>query len=154
MVPEILDTEINGDGHLPEEGWYAVEVQACTQKRSRRGADYYNLKLVDPETQRFLAYDVCVLQGKGNGIGLQRLRTLGVAQRNEAGTGWKIDPPQRVEGLRAYAYLVHEQYDLDGEQRTRCKVSIRHGACGYCTKDHAPEDVLNAPRAPSDEIPF
>lgn len=151
---EILDSEIEDGGHLPAKGWHHVEVLTCTRKKSARGADYYNLKLVNPSSRKFLAFDVCIIKGSGTGIGLSRLRTLGAATRNDTGTGWSIDAPERVEGLQAYAYLVHEPYEANGEQRTRCKVSIKEGECGYRAADDPPEDVLDGPPLPTDQLPF
>lgn len=153
-MKQILDDNVNEGGKLVPEGWHHAEVYECKEKRSARGDGYYNLELVDARTKDLIAYDVCMLEGKGNGIGIKKLSTLGAASRNETGNGWIVQPCEQVVGMRAYVYVQHEQYEWEGQQRTRCKVPIDHGTVGYRSDGDVPEEGLAGSSEPEDDVPF
>lgn len=143
----ILDRDIDDANGLPKEGWHAVEVSACEEKRSQRGEDYYDASLIDATTGKWLCYDVIMLCGRGAGYGIRKLRALGAATRNESGDGWNILSASRLVGVRAFAHLHHAENEWKGEKRMRCEVSAHQGEAGYRTKDDPPEGF-------TDDIPF
>lgn len=123
--------DVNDGGGLPDEGRYYCEVKECKEKQSKKGEAYYSLGLADVRSGGFLAYDVVMLEGRGNGMGLKKLEALGAANKDDAG-GWHVADAGAVVGARAYVVLKHETYN----GKTRAKVDV--GATDWC--GFAPEN--------------
>lgn len=133
----INPNEVNEGGGLPDEGRYLCEVKECVEKRSGKGDAYYNLSLVDVRSGDFLAYDVCMLEGRGNGMGLKKLEALGAASKDDAG-GWHVNDASMIVGCRAFVVLKHDTYN----DKTRAVVDVKGTDwCGYAPEDYEPEPV-------------
>lgn len=137
----VPDSEVNdSDFSLPAPGWHRVEVAKAEKKRSKSASRdaYFNLELVNPDTKSILGWDVAMLEGKGNGIGIKKLAALGAATRQDG--GWVVpDNPGEVVGCRGWAYFVHKEYtDSEGKAKIGTKVDIDHGEKGYLAEDDTP----------------
>lgn len=150
----VPDSDVNdSDFSLPAPGWHKVEVSEAEKKRSSRNDAMFNLTLVDPATKKILGWDVAMLEGKGNGIGIAKLEALGAAEKLDG--GWNVpDAAGEIVGCRAWAYFVHEKYTKDGEEKTRAKVSIDFGSKGYMPEDDTPPAVEMATKAGDGADPF
>ena len=123
----IPKNEVNdgGEFELPHEGWHRCEVTKCEARTSSKGDKMYNLTLCEPGTSSVLAWDVCMLEGPGNGIGFRKLQLFGCVE--DLGDSYDVCVPRNVEGVRAWCYLRHEEYN----GKTNAKVDIGHGEAGY-----------------------
>lgn len=155
-MPTISKDRVNEAGGLATEGWHRAVVSDCQAKTSGKNEAYYNIAFESPDGQ-FLAYDVAMLEGRGNGIGIAKLMALGACE--DLGDSYEYDMPMHVQGKEAWIYLRHEEYD----GKTRCKVDINQGRCGYLPLSNPPAESLQAPPAyaqpdpaadPDDDIPF
>lgn len=155
-MPQISKDRVNDAGGLAPEGWHRAVASDCQAKTSRSQEAYYNLAFESPDGQ-FLAYDVAMLEGRGNGIGIAKLLALGACE--DIGDAYEYDLPQDVVGKECWIYLEHEEYD----GKKRCKVDISQGRCGYLPPSSSPAESLQAPAASvqpedaaglEDDIPF
>lgn len=133
--------EVDNSG-MPAEGRYFAEVSACEEKSSKSGDDYYNLSFTEVGTGRFLCYDIAMLEGKGAGIGVKKLKAVGGAV--EEGDEYAIKPAGEVIGGRVYLHLVHESYG----DKTRCVPDFKCDAAPFGYEPCDPPSVP-APSAPS-----
>lgn len=150
----VPDSQVNdSDFSLPAPGWHRIEV-AKAEKRRSKGATkdaYFNLELVDPNSKTILGWDVAMIEGRGNGIGITKLATLGAAVRREG--GWDVpDNGGEIVGCRGWAYFVHREYtDGEGKKKLGTKVDIDHGAKGYLAEDDTPP-LAEMPTTATDEV--
>ena len=158
-MPTIPKDQVNDATGMVAEGWHKARVSDCQAKVAKSSGDaYYNLSL-ETLAGDFIAYDVAMLEGKGNGIGIAKLLALGAAK--DEGDCYEYDSAGQLRGRRAWVYVTHEEY----EGKTRCKVDIRQGKCGYLPEDQQPPDVAaggdaggppddGAPPYDDSDIPF
>lgn len=131
-MPFIPKSEINESGGLAAEGWHLVRINRCDQKRSKDGELMYNWSMVDSKTREFIGYDVIMLEGKGNGIGIKKLLAIGLAE--DHGDGYDYAEPSQCDGTEAWAYIYHDTYS----GKKSCKVDISFGSMGYQHKSSPP----------------
>ena len=121
-------------------------VIACEEKTSRSGDAMLNLKLAREEDQGDHVYDVVMLEGKGRGIGIQKLRAF-----LPDGFKGELDPVSLI-GARVWADMSIEEYQ--GKQSLKVDIGgLKHA--GYQRADDPP-DGRDAPPKDEDysEIPF
>lgn len=159
-MPMIPKSEVS-EGGLAAKGWHEAVVSDCEEKVAKgSGNRYYNLAFESPAGE-FLAYDVAMLEGKGNGIGIKKLMALGCC--DDVGDSYDYAHAHEVKGSRCWIFLDHETYD----GKTRAKVDIRTGQCGYLPLSSPPPESQRASSAepdpygdasqgddPDDDIPF
>lgn len=163
-MPTINKKDVQGG--LVEVGWHRARVKECRAKISQGGDSYYNLAFEDPESEQFLSYDVAMLEGRGNGIGIAKLVALGACRDN--GEEWNYDLPEQIEGMECYIFIAREPY-IDrktGETKAGSKVDISQGRCGYLPLEQPPVGMGYEPVTPrsggneavpmeqDDDIPF
>lgn len=157
-MPTISKDQVSDVGGLAAEGWHRAVVKDCEAKTSSKSEGYYNLVFESPDGQ-FLCYDVAMLEGRGNGIGIAKLLALGACQ--DMGDSYEYDAAHQVRGKECYVFLRHEEYD----GKTRCKVDIKEGKCGYLPLSDPPMEANVSPAVwvaeeiasttdPDDDIPF
>lgn len=149
-MPTVKKEEIY-EGGLAAEGWHLIRVSNCERKTSQKGDAMYSIALERP-TGEFIGYDNIMLEGKGNGMGFQKLYALGGAE--DLGDSVRYDDPDELVGRQAYVYIRHGEY----QGKTKCEVDIQMGSCGYLPENKPPRDMASSGSAPADldddPIPF
>ncbi len=148
----IDDDDIDKGGELAEEGPHpGVRIGYAVLKRSASGAQMVNLALVNSEN-RVLAFDNIMMEGKGLNIGLKKLKTIGLAHRNDDDTGWKIpDVEEWNQAMPFTVYLKHEVFN----SKTSAKPDFNATeAFGYESEGDMPESAQDRSGEVDDDIPF
>ena len=98
------------------------------------------------ESNKTVCFDIIMLQGKGIGIGLQKLMALGFSKEDSEIVAAEL------MGRRAFVALKQETYE--GQKRLAVDISAKGSSVGYWTEDNPPQEMtpgesdvndLNAP---------
>jgi len=111
-------------------GLYKVRIASCELSKSTKGSLMFALGLDSVEHNTELCRDWIMLEGKGRGIGIRKLRGLGFGEGD-------VEPGQLV-GKEFWVYTFKERYtNSDGISMTSLKVDIDQNreTCGYFTSD-------------------
>lgn len=144
-MPTLRKDQVNEVGGLAAEGWHLARVNDCKAKTSGKAEAYYNLAFETPAGD-FLSYDIAMLEGKGNGIGIAKLLALGACE--DIGDAYDYDLPAHIVGKECWIYLRHEEYD----GKKRCKVDISEGRCGYLPLGSPPPGMNGAGASRDDSV--
>jgi len=108
---------------IAPEGTYLAEVDDVQAKHSKNGELYLEVQLRDTKSRVEICRDALMLQGGGRGIGMAKLRQLGVPEGTQ-----KLEPLSLV-GRRVRIAIMHDSY----EGRKRAKINIKADGfkCGY-----------------------
>ena len=127
-------------------GIYHVEVESAEERTSASGNGYFSVRLKDMESNKTVCFDIIMLQGKGIGIGLQKLMALGFSKEDSEIVAAEL------MGRRAFVALKQETYE--GQKRLAVDISAKGSSVGYWTEDNPPQEMtpgesdvndLNAP---------
>lgn len=108
---------------IAPEGTYLAEVDSVEPKRTAGGEMSLSVQLRDPNSRAQICIDTLMLTGKGRGIGLAKLRQLGVPEGQQ-----KLDPLSLV-GRRVRVAIYHEKYE--GQPRAKVNIKAEGFKCGY-----------------------
>jgi hypothetical protein len=123
-VPTINKKDVQGG--IVEEGWHRGRVKECSAKISQAGDSYYNLAFEDPVTEQFLVYDVAMLEGRGNGIGIAKLLALGACR--DGGEQWDYDLPDQIEGMECFIFIKGRRWTSARASAVICRWRSRPAA--------------------------
>ena len=138
-----------GDYEEPERfermgpGRYLVEIEDASEKTSKAGDAYFNLRLKAVGFGKVLCFDVVMLAGKGRGIGYAKLKALGVTEKDE-----QLAAAELI-GRRAYVEVESEEYD--GKTRLSVSIGAEDSLCGYWDENDRPSKVIESEEG---EAPF
>lgn len=96
-------------------GTYLAEVDLVEEKTSKSGDKYLQVQLRDVNSRAMICRDALMLTGNGRGIGLAKLRQLGVAE------GTKSIDPLDLTGRRVRVAVMNDKY----EGNPQAKVDIK-----------------------------
>lgn len=141
---------------LPEPGWYHVEVSRAELKQGPK-AQYYAVRLGEVGTDRGIAFDNIIMTGKAAGMGVSKLKCLGVPIGSDV-------EPHDLNGKRAWVYILQEKYTArDGRPKMKTVVDARasNTHAGYLSEDEykekgaslAPIDGWRKPDPSTDPFP-
>jgi hypothetical protein len=125
-----------------------AEVDTCETRFSKKDRSaYFNVKLVAVQHQRkFLCFDTIMLEGPGEGIGVAKLKALGLGPADE------IDgeiPEHRIIGRHAIVIVKRTVYD--GAEKREIDIRAKNTKCGYRPVPTLPPPV--APPASTAAVP-
>ena len=133
---------------IPPEDKYLVEIQYPEEKTSQRsGAEMIKAKLVICEggyTGKYL-YHYFMLTGRGAGMGGDQSHAFGLTF-----TEGQTISAQDYAGLKAYAWVKHEEYN----GKTQLKVDISKGSFVGFDPYSAVAEKPGEPPYNFDDIPF
>src|SRR5690349_25074161 len=115
---------------LPEPGWYHVEVSRAELKQGPK-AQYFAVRLGEVSTNRGIAFDNIMVTGGGAGMGVSKMKALGIAPGSEV-------EPHDLNGRRAWVYILHEKYTgRDNRPKMKTVVDVRASDthAGYLSED-------------------
>lgn len=143
--PMKLDWSADWDSNF-RPGTYLVEVTEANGGQSQKGNLWIRVSLAAIEWpgKPFLCSDFISITGGGRGLGMQKLRGLGVEEGRE-----EIRPGELI-GMRAYAVVDEEEYN----NRKRLAVDIYAPTApfaGYYPESEPPEK-WNQPDPEADEL--
>ena len=119
---------------LPEPGWYHVQVSNAELKQGPKSM-YFSIRLGEIDSNRGIAFDNIMVTGGGAGIGVSKMKALGIVPGSEV-------EPHDLDGMRAWVYIVWGKYTgKDGNPKTKTVVDTRATGthCGYLSEDEYKE---------------
>jgi hypothetical protein len=156
-----IKVDTTPDFGLPP-GVYHVEVASAVEQRSKSsGAGMFKVSLVALDHgKKRLCYDYIMLEGAAKGIGIGKLKRLGLDMSAKE----RVVEADELIGKRCYINLVQETF----EGRNGPSVSLKVGRLeqtdfGYFAEDNAPAGVIlpkgmisaaDAMPTPDDDLPF
>lgn len=123
---------------LPPEGTYLAEVDLVETAKSAKGDTYLRVQLRDVNTRAEICRDMVMLTGGGRGIGMAKLRQLGVPEGTQ-----KLEPLALV-GKRVRVAIMHDTYE--GQKRAKVDIKAEGFKCGYLAAGDG--DI------PKEDVPF
>lgn len=148
MSWEFDDSEVQGG--LADEGQHRAYLQHVELGRSAKGEEKANLTW-QRQDGGFLCYDTIMLEGRGLGMGLEKLQAIGVAHHDIEAGRWHVVDVEEWLGRSCLLTVKHGEWN----GKPRCEVDINSKGCGY--QPLAPGDDETPPPDPSptdDDIPF
>ena len=136
-----LDLKWDGtteDGFMiPPPGVYLAEVDLVESKKTKQGDTALVVQLRDVGSRVEICRDWLMLTGGGRGIGMAKLRQLGVPE----GTP-KLEPLSLV-GRRVRVAIKHEPYD--GKPTAKVDIAADGFRCGYLAAEEQPPAAPDTP---------
>lgn len=116
-----------------EPGDYAAEVDGCEEKVSKKGAALFVVAFKDINTGNALCDDVIMLEGKGKGIGIAKLRALGFEENFQGDMS-----AAELIGRRCIVHLSWDDYGGKKQLRPNMKEG---DYCGYSKIESQPKAI-------------
>ena len=112
-------------------GRYFAKVESASERKSKAGDTYINVRLVAIEHDaNHICFDVLMLEGKGKNIGYAKLKQLGVSDDDE----WL--EASTLVGRKCYVEVQAEVYN--DKPRLSVNLGAEGAKCGYWSVDSPP----------------
>ena len=97
--------DVEGGFGRIQPGRHLCCIAAVKVKKSRRGQEMWELTLaLDSDPTRRACWDNVMMEGKGRGIALKKLKEIGAARELE--DSWEVDEPGEIQGKRVWVTFV------------------------------------------------